>query len=286
MGDFVSLKYDFSFKNLFLNETVRRCFISDALGIPLREIRSVRLANPFLWKRFMQQKQGILDVLLELNSDSRVNVELQIKMLSCWDKRSIFYLTKLFSENLLKGQDYRRLKRCVCISVLGFQLDDSPEYHRVYRLRDEAGKEFSDLLEIQIIELNKALSGRGRMDDWIRLFNAETKEELDMLEAQTKNQGILEAIKEVRLMGMSKTLKTLYDAHLKERRDQNARDDYVRNEGRNEGRIEGITEGRLEGEDRFGQLVLKLTADDRLAEIQQAAADKAYRDKLYQEYKL
>ena len=115
-----------------------------------------------------------------------------------------------------------------------------------------------------------------------------------MLEAQTKNQGILEAIKEVRLMGMSKTLKMLHDAHMKERRDQNARDDYVRNEGRLEGReegrlegrIEGITEGRLEGEDRFGQLVLKLTADKRFAEIQQAAADKAYRDRLYQEYKL
>ena len=92
----------------------------------------------------------------------------------------------------------------------------------------------------------------------------------------------MEAIKEVRLMGMSKTLKMLHDAHMKERRDQNAREDYVRNEGR----IEGITEGRLEGEDRFGQLVLKLTADNRFAEIQQAAADKAYRDKLYQEYKL
>ena len=92
----------------------------------------------------------------------------------------------------------------------------------------------------------------------------------------------MEAIKEVRLMGMSKTLKMLHDVHMKERRDQNAREDYVRNEGR----IEGITEGRLEGEDRFGQLVLKLTADNRFAEIQQAAADKAYRDKLYQEYKL
>ena len=48
MGKIVSLKFDFSFKHLFLNEEVRRHFISDILGIPLEEIREVRLANTFL----------------------------------------------------------------------------------------------------------------------------------------------------------------------------------------------------------------------------------------------
>ena len=40
----------------------------------------MRLTNTFLWKRYQRQKQGIVDVLLELNHDSRVNIELQIKM--------------------------------------------------------------------------------------------------------------------------------------------------------------------------------------------------------------
>lgn len=31
------------------------------------------------------------------------------------------------------------------------------------------------------------------MDEWIRLFNAETTEDLDMIKAHTKNTGILEA---------------------------------------------------------------------------------------------
>ena len=50
MGKIVSLKFDFSFKHLFLNEEVRRHFISDVLGIPLEGIREVRLTNTFLWK--------------------------------------------------------------------------------------------------------------------------------------------------------------------------------------------------------------------------------------------
>ena len=156
MGKIISLKYDFSFKHLFLNEVVRRHFISDALGVPLEEIRSARLANTFLWKRYRKQKQGILDVVVELNNDSKVNIELQIEMLSYWDRRSLFYLSKLFTEGLLSGQKYDRLKRCICIRILGFNLDECPEYHRVYRLRDEAGGEFSDLLEVQLLLI----------DDW------------------------------------------------------------------------------------------------------------------------
>lgn len=69
MGRFISLRYDYSFKHLFRNEEVRRHFISDALEIPLDEIKSVRLANPFLWKQYIKQKQGILDVMIAVRSE-------------------------------------------------------------------------------------------------------------------------------------------------------------------------------------------------------------------------
>lgn len=243
MGKIISLKFDFSFKHLFLNEEVRCHFISDVLGIPLEEIRKVRLANTFLWKRFKKQKQGILDVSLELNNDSKVDIELQIEMLDFWDRRSLFYLAKLFTEGLFTGQEYDKLKRCISISVIGFNLDKRPEYHKVYRLRDETGHEFSDLLEIHIIELNKSLNGVGRMDDWIRLFNARTEEELKMLEMSTKSAGILAAIKEVREMSLLKSMKELHEAKQKEIRDRNARESYVRKEGVKQGIEQGIEQG-------------------------------------------
>lgn len=154
MGTIVSLRQDFSFKHLFRNEEVLRHFISDALGIPLEEIRSVRATNTFLWKRFKKQKQGILDVGLELN---------------------------------------------------------------------------------------KPLSGAGRMDDWIQLFNAKTEEELRMLEKSTKNAGILAAVKEVREMSLLKSIRALHEAKLKEISDRNARESYVRKEG--------IQQGIEQGED-------------------------------------
>lgn len=213
MGKFVSLKDDVSFKYLFLNATVRLHFISDVLGIPTEKIRSVRLANTFLWRRYFREKQGILDVLIELNNSSKINIELQIRALAYWDKRCL---------------------------------------------------------------LNKTLSGSDRMDEWIRLFNAQTEEELDMLHAKTKNPGIAEAIREVREMGLGKTLKVLYDAHMKEIRDRNARDDYVR--------MEGLETGRAEGEDRLNRLHAGLINDKRFEDLERSTQDKAYREQLYKEY--
>lgn len=272
MGKFVFLKDDVSFKYLFLNETVRLHFISDALGIPSEEIRSVRLANTFLWRRLFREKQGILDILIELNNAVRINIELQVRMLSYWDRRSLFYLAKLFTEGLLRGERYEQLKRCIHISILDFSLDGRPEYHKVYRFRDEAGYEFSDLLEIHVIELNKTLSGAGRMDEWIRLFNTRTEEELDMLGTTTKNPGIVEAIREIRTMRLGKTFRALHDAHMKQVRDRNARDDYVRKEG------------LTTGEDKMNRLVLSLIQTGRQADIEKAARDKNFRDHLYKEY--
>ena len=244
----VSLKYDYLFKHLMQNPLIRKYFVSDMLDIPVEKIKSVRLANPFLWKRFFGQKQGILDILVVLNNDTKINFELQIKIIRYWDKRSLFYLCKMFTEALLFGEKYEKLKRCISVSILDFNLNDAAEYHRIYRLRDKDGNEFTDLLEVHILELQKKLKGEERMNDWIRVFNARTEEELDMI--KTNNPGILEAIKEIKLASAGKAIRAMYDAHMKEIRDRNARDDYVRAEGEVIGEARGQAKGEVIGEAR------------------------------------
>ena len=52
-----------------------------------------------------------------------------------------------------------------------------------------------------------------------------------MIQAKTQNPGVLAAIREVKVMGLGKNLRLLYEAHMKEIRDRNARDEYVYDEG-------------------------------------------------------
>ena len=146
------------------------------------------------------------------------------------------------------GEDYALLKKCVSISILDFNLTNRNEYHHAYRLRDKHGYEFSDMLEIHTLELKKKLKETAEMDEleeWIRFFQADCEEDLDMI--KTKNPGILEAIKEVKEMSLSRRMRIRYEAHLKQVRDEKAWKTYERAEARKEGLAEGRAEGRTEG---------------------------------------
>lgn len=231
---FACLKYDYAFRELFSHESIRKQFISDVSGIPLAEIKSVRMDNPFLRKRYRMQKRGILDVAVVLNNDTRIDIELQIQLQKYWKKRNLFYLAKLYTDDLRVGENYARLRKCITISILDFELIQGEKYHNVYTLRDKNGNEFTDLFEIHIIELSKALNGSEAIDDWIRLFNAESMEDLQMI--KTHNAGILQAMEVVREMSLSRKLRLTYDAHMKAVRDKKAREEYVMDLGEARGR--------------------------------------------------
>ncbi len=241
----ISAKYDDVFKGLMHNSVIRKHFISDVLRIPLHRIRSVCLKNTFLWKRYRKEKLGILDVVLELNDDTKIDIELQVKVYDSWDKRQLFYLSKLFTEDLITGEDYSLLKRCVGISILDFNLTKRKTYHTVYRLRDEEGNELSDILELHVIELKKKLTGQEEIDDWIRLFNAKTKEDLEMI--KTKNPGILTAIGELQRMSLSNPLRLRYEAYLKKVRDERAWRIHVWKEANSVAKARGLEEGKARG---------------------------------------
>lgn len=236
--EIVKLKSDFCLKEIFENEVVRKYFISDILKVPIEEIRSVCLLNTSLWKRYRNQKLGILDILLELNNSVKINIELQIKTGKYWDKRQLFYLAKLYVADLRAGQDYTKLKRCVAISILDFNLTDGEEYHNVYKLRDEEGNVFSEMFEIHTLELRKKLTGNQPLDDWIRLFNAEKEEDLDMI--KTKNPGIREAIRELKLLSLTDEIRYYFESKEKARRDKQAQDEYIFDQGVEQGIEQGI----------------------------------------------
>jgi len=238
---FISVKADFAFKELFGIEIVRKQFISDVTGIPFEQIRSVKVVNPFLRKRFARQKQGIMDVVLVLENGTRIDIEMQLKPQKDWTKRNLFYLARMYADDLGAGQRYDRLKKCITISILDFNQIPGDKSHSVFTLRDAEGREWTDQFEVHIIELRKKLTGDSPVNDWIRLFNATCEEDLDMI--QSKSQGMIEAVGAVRSMGLVKNLRWMFEQHQKAIRDRWAEDDYIREESEARGRAEGRAEG-------------------------------------------
>ena len=236
------LKYDFCIKEVMENEIVRKHFISDVLGIPLTDIKSVRMMNTFLWKRFRNQKQGILDIQLALNDDTKINIEMQMTQKAHWKKRTVFYLAKMFTADLRHGEAYKKAKKCVAITILDFNIDERREYHNVYMLRDQYGNVYTDIIELHTIELKKRPNTEqpSPLDEWHSLFNAETEEELDMIKSGTKNLGIIEAIKELKEISITDRIRLEREYRLKAKRDREAEDEYVFEQGRIAEREEGM----------------------------------------------
>ena len=112
--------------------------------------------NPFVWNQKCEnrqsvslealrlQKQGILDVALILNDNTRIDVELQMRFQDYWKKRNLFYLAKLYTDDLKAGDNYKRLRKCIMISILDFRLIENEKYHNVYTLRNKNGEQFTD----------------------------------------------------------------------------------------------------------------------------------------------
>ncbi|MDE7206825.1 MAG: Rpn family recombination-promoting nuclease/putative transposase [Lachnospiraceae bacterium] len=238
----IPLKYDFCIKEVMDNEIVRKHFISDVLEILIENIKSVRIASPVLWTRRKKEKLGILDVQLTMNDSTKINIEMQLKHHPHWENRTVFYLAKMFTADLRRGEKYKRLKKCVAITILDFKLDNRKEYHNVYMLRDKDGDLYTDILELHTIELTKPPNREkpNPLDEWHSLFNAKTEEDLDMIKRKTRNLGIIEAIKELKTMSLSDRLWYIHEQRLKEKRDR----EWIEDEMYEEGLQKGIEKGR------------------------------------------
>ena len=184
-------------------------------------------------------------MVLELNDNAKINIEMQVRRQKHWTRRNLYYLAGMYTDGLMLGERYEKLPRCISISLLDYDFfPGREEYHAVYRLRDSEGRDLTDLWELHIIELTKALKGTP-VDDWIRLFNAESVEELDMI--TTKNEGITEAINVLKSMSLRRPLKALFDDYMKAKRDRWDEDEYIRDEGIAIGEERGITIGEARG---------------------------------------
>lgn len=71
-------------------------------------------------------------------------------------KRSLYYLSKMYEEQLSNGEDYSQLNRTICINILNFKYLRSEKFHTAYRFKElETHEELTDVMEVHFIEIPK-----------------------------------------------------------------------------------------------------------------------------------
>ncbi len=184
-GFFVKLKLDVVFKRVFGEEkniALTKALISDLLEIPRDEIQNVTILNVEIPPERWRQKFNRLDLQLQVD-DKIVNVEMQVRGEKSFRDRSLFYWSRIFTRDLKTGEVYKQLKQTICVNILDFDLfdDEDEDYHTTVRVTyGKRRRLFTKKFAIHVFELkklNRFKKGRP-MEDWLRLINVGSKEEL------------------------------------------------------------------------------------------------------------
>lgn len=244
MADFLMKpKVDFAFKEIMADEITRIGFLSSILKLEPENIKETHLLNTNLRKLHEEEKQGILDVRILMNDNTEIDIEIQLAKLSVWTDRALFYLSKMYIEQITSGQDYSVFKKCVSISILDFELfEKQTEFYSCFHITEDTRRFLlTDKMEFHILELPK-LPNELKEDSndlllWAKFINAERKEEFDML--ATKNPYLDHAYKQLQVISQDKEKRLEYEAREKAIRDYNQ----LMYEAELRGKQQGIQQG-------------------------------------------
>ena len=183
------------------NNKALRGLICSLLHLQHEDVLSVEITNPIILGESIEDKEFHLDINIRMNNNTLINLEMQITGKSVWPDRSISYLCRSL-DMLTHGQEYDEIKPIVHIGFLDYTLfNDYPEFYATYKLMNVKNHHiYSDKLTLSVVDLSRIdlATEEDReysIDNWAKLFKANTWEEIRMLSAE--NQYIDEASKSI-----------------------------------------------------------------------------------------
>ena len=273
----MSPKVDYCFKELLAYSEIRKGFIAAILNKDPEEIAETTLMPTILSKDTEDGKYGILDVRVRMKNGSQMDLEMQVAPFEFWNNRVIFYLSKMYAEQVKEGDKYKNLKPCIQVSILNFNLfhEDRTCFREIAFCDLTTKQKYTDLLEIYVLELKKLPPEQKEeplIIKWMRFLAAESREDFEKMAGE--DNYINEAYEVLQMLSADERKRLEYEARQKAIRDYDSQ--------MSSSREEGI---RI-GEDRLNHLYEKLMRDHRSDDLVKAISDKVYREKLYQEYGL
>ena len=218
-------------------------------------ITQVEILNPFLGKKFDDDKLSILDIRATDEHGRLLNIEMQTSLPAGMAQRLTYYVSSLYVSQLGEGHQYLELCPAISICVLSQAMfAEPPALHLDFRLREASTNlTLTDDLQIHLLQLNHLQVTAENVYDatpaerWAYfLQNADklTPAEICRLfpdQEFSEAAGVLEMI--------SKTPEQLmaYNARLKFQRDEAARIEQAALEGEARGEARGVEIGETRG---------------------------------------
>ena len=224
----MDLRVDFAFKTFVEGNPEALISLLNAIFANAkinRIVKGVRLKNPNMDKKSLEDKLSILDVRAELDDGTDILIEMHLHGLSQLKSKTIRSWARAYSEELEAGQHYTEQPPTITIAFADGAVEplqkpktSNDKIHRVCMIMDkEDGTIFSEALELHYINMKAFAKAVNEADS---IIIAETNEDMFaywlsiITEKEIKNKEIIENVrkkKEVIRMAVSAIAKQSED---------------------------------------------------------------------------
>ena len=262
-------KVDFVFKNIFGSPKHPKILISflNAALKPKNKITAVEIKGTDLEKQFIDDKYSRLDVKAITSNSEIINIEIQLKNEYNMIKRSLYYLSKMYEEQLGEGEDYSKLNRTVCINILNFKYLKTEKFHTGYRLKElETNEELTDVIEMHFIEIPKLPEESDEKDilmAWTEFLRDPESEKVRSIEMSIEE--IREAKDELIRLSNDESQRELYEMRSKILKDKVSALNEAERKGIEKGRKEGIEKGIKQRNIEIAKNLLDVLDDETIS---------------------
>jgi len=247
----INPRVDFAFKKLFGTEENSDILISliNSIVSPEDRVARIELRNPYNEKNFGNDKLSVLDIKAQDERGRWFNIEMQITDQEYYDRRAMYYWSRLYVSQLQEGINYDKLNKTIGINLLNFNCLENKDFHNTFRaLNIKNYEEFLGHFEIHFIELEKCTGELSNvlsvLERWIFfLKHAHEVSRSKIPPELAEIDSISRAINILDTMSLSETEREVYESHLKWLRDE----EMALQTAHNKGVQEGIEKGRAEG---------------------------------------
>lgn len=247
----VHAKSDPVFKMIFgdhENKTALIGFLSEIIDIPEKEYSNIKIIDPNLRVDEIGGKSGILDIKLTTEGGKKIDIEIQVRKAADLKQRILFYASKMLTEQLPTGHEYDEIRKVIIIMICTDHnlIEDSKAYHNKYFLYDkDTNSTFSDLIEINILELKKVPDeDKSNLATWLRFLDTDDYEELDKMAG--RNAALESAVCKYKKLTSDKRIRMIAEEREKAWKDRRAEIKAAKEEGLDQGKAEGRNEREIE----------------------------------------